>query len=213
MFIIYIHVLDGRCFGAVLNTWRCKSGTIHTFMNVIQLRHHIFSSLIKDILFPLYYYYYRENHANKTETSSSQVQNNLLHLKERKVCASFIPSILGCFFKVLSVVTMTQTCHDALDPNRATRQSKYFQSPGGNRPSAVFSIHHTITKWIFDLDWYSHFLSPATPWRTKQFSCYPWTVRTTLNSTPQHLTEHKRPAGSQLSLVRSWRRKVDSKAK
>lgn len=205
MFIIYIHVLDGRCFGAVLNTWRCKSGTIHTFMNVIQLRHHICSSLIKDILFPLYYYY-RENHANKTETSSS------IWRKEKFVHPLF-HLFWVVFFKVLAVVTMTQTCHDALDPNRAKRQSKYFQSPGGNRPSAVFSIHHTITKWIFDLDWYSHFLSPAMPWRTKQFSCYPWTVRTTLNSTPQHLTEHKRPAGSQRSLVRSWRRKVDSKAK
>lgn len=76
---------------------------------------------------------------------------------------------------------MTQTCHDALDPNCTKRESKYAPSPGGNRPSAVFSIHHTITKWIFDLDWYSHFLAPVTPWRTKQFSCYPWTVTTPLN--------------------------------
>lgn len=76
---------------------------------------------------------------------------------------------------------MTQTCHDALDPNCTKGKSKYAPSPGGNRPSAVFSIHHTITKWIFDLDWYSHFLAPVTPWRTKQFSCYPWTVTTPLN--------------------------------
>lgn len=114
------------------------------------------------------------------------MQNALLYLKERKVCTSFIPI---CFF-VLAVVTMTQTCHDALEPNCAKRESKYAPSPGGNRPSAAFSIHHTITKWIFDLDWYSHFLSPATPWRTKQFSCYPWTATTPLNSTPQHHGEH-----------------------
>lgn len=114
------------------------------------------------------------------------MQNYLLYLKESKVCTSFIPI---CFF-VLAVVTMTQTCHDALDPNCAKRESKYAPSPGGNRPNAVFSIHHTITKWIFDLDWYSHFLSPATSWRTKQFSCYPWTTTSTLNRTPRHHSEH-----------------------
>lgn len=140
---------------------------------------------------------------NKTETTHCLVQNDFLHLKE-SLC------ILYSHLLVLAVVTMTQTCHDALAPNRAKRESEYSPSPAGNSPRAAFSIHHTITKWIFDLDWCSYFLSSATPWRTKQFSCYPWTVRTTLNSTPQHLGENRRPAGSQVLLVQIGRRKVES---
>lgn len=94
----------------------------------------------------------------------TKLKQLLLHAKlssisERKFAHPFLPSV----FSLLLLVTMTQTCHDALDPNCAKRESKNAPSPGGNRPSAVFSILHTITKLIFDLDWYSHFLSPATP--------------------------------------------------
>lgn len=115
----------------------------------------------------------------------------LLRLREIHFIHISFPSIF--FFLIiiiLAFVTMTQTCHDALDLSCAKRESKEVPSPGGNRPSSVFSIQHTITKWIFDLEWYSHFLSPAMPWRTKQFSCYPSTTKTTLNRTSQHPCKH-----------------------
>lgn len=192
-----------------------QSGKIHTFQTTHQLRLHIMSPLSKDIGFNLRHRLHIQQgslifsykhcmtetaHLLKCKTSSSI-------WREEKFGHPLFPSVLFCFF-ILAVVTMTQTCHDALDPYCAKRQSKYSPSPGGNRPGAVLSIHHTITKWIFDSDLRSNFLSPATPWRTKQFSCYPWTVRKTLNSTPWHLSEHKG-----VWLVKSCRRKVDSKAK
>ncbi len=104
----------------------------------------------------------------------------------RKV--NFVHPLFPSVF-VLFLLSSLWLKYDALDPNCAKREFKYASSPGGNRPRAVFSIRLTITKWIFDLDRYIHFLSPATPWRTKQFSCYPWTATGTLNSTPQAQSE------------------------
>lgn len=53
----------------------------------------------------------------------------------------------------------------------------------------LHSAFNTITKLIFDYDWWSQFLSPATPRRTKQFSRYPRTDTTPLNSIPPHSAE------------------------
>lgn len=96
-----------------------------------------------------------ESNRQKQNANTSPFQMQNCHLDSKVYFVVALP-----FF--LTVVNMTQTRHHALDPNCAEIEAKYTLSPGGNRPSAVFCIHHTITKLIFDSDWYSHFLSPAT---------------------------------------------------
>lgn len=93
--------------------------------------------------------------STKTKCKHFTFQTQNCHLDSKVYFVVALPLFL-------TVVNMTQTRHHALDPNCAKIESKYTPSPGGNRPSAVFYIHHTITKLIFDLDWYSHFLFPAT---------------------------------------------------
>lgn len=57
-------------------------------------------------------------------------------------------------------------------PSYAQREFKISTVTAAKGPGAVFSFHHTITKWIFDLDSCSDFLFFARAWGTIHFSCY-----------------------------------------
>lgn len=116
------------------------------------------------------------------------------------------PSV--CCFLFFAMFPVTQTRHYALDPDRAkeTPNMLHLHKATGQVLYAAFPTQKT--KLIFDSDWCSDFLSPAPPWRTKEFSCYLWTFATTLNSTPQHQSEHGTPQEIQVVILKVTKEKL-----
>lgn len=139
------------------------------------------------------------------------MQNGILIQEQSSVCVSFISICL--LFLFFAMFPVTQTRHYALDPDRAkeTPNMLHLHKATGQVLYAAFPTQKT--KLIFDSDWCSDFLSPAPPWRTKEFSCYLWTFATTLNSTPQHQSEHGTPQEIQVDILKVTKEKFSINAK